>query len=349
VRALLQARPGTKSVVDWRQPGGPTKKVVYWAPPADMPWQEQLDTFGACVVPGVLTEPQAAQAHTDVVGALEYLTSGWDTPFRAAGTRDELRAAIKWMFPSHAQLFQYPPSLGQCDAVWRLRYAAADVFAKMYNVNKGDLITSIDGVSVCVPPELSGLGWQTTTEWLHLDTSYLHPQECVQGLVNCDDVHPGDATLTVLLGSHKLVHAAYAAFPSIPDSTFYMLKKTPELKQWYLDAGCEEVRVLAPRGSFVGWNTRTVHSGCNPIPGREQASWRVVVYACMMLRTLCTPAQLARRVKIFEEGRMTGHYAIKPSLFGKTPRTYGATLKPVTPLPKHYLTPLGRRLVGYST
>lgn len=67
-----------------------------------------------------------------------------------------------------------------------------------------------------------------------------------------------------------------------------------------------------------------------------------------MPRSLCTKANLAKKVKAFEELRTTNHYPHKPKFFAKTPRTYGGPPVPdVTPIEPPVLTELGRRLAGY--
>jgi hypothetical protein len=319
-----------------------------WAQPAGMSTAQALDTYGVAVVPGCLTGARLEAAQHDIPGAFEYMTQEWDTPFLVNGGRAEQRAASDFLFPSHRQLYQSPPCLGHCQAVWDVRQdpAVAQVFADIHAVPKEGLVVSFDGVGILPPPENTGVGWQQGG-WMHMDTSYRKPQHCTQGLVNLFDVHPGDATLTALLGSHKLVEEAAAAFEMpLPDKSFNFLKSVDGLKEWYIERGCQEVRVLAPAGAVVCWNTRTVHSGCNPIVGREHPSWRCVVYVCMMPRSSCTDKALARRVDIWRKGRMTGHYAADPHMFPATPRTYGKETKQVSVLARAELTRLGKRLVG---
>jgi len=319
-----------------------------WSPPAGMSTQESLKQFGVAVVPNVL-DPETVQTYKDALFAsFEHLTSEWDTPFMRNGTYEQLRTPARKMFPAHGQLFQYPPSLGQCQAVWDVRQdpRVVKVFADIHGVPSTELLTSFDGVSMLPPPEETGIGWQHGG-WLHADTSYHKPRPCVQGFVNFIDVHEDDATLTVLLGSHK----HFADVPKsmdVPDKTFIMLKTVPGLREWYDERGCEQVRVQAPAGSMVLWDAKTIHSGCNPIKGRPTPSWRLVVYTCMMPRSTSSPKDIKRRIGMFERGRMSNHFAPSPTMFASLPRTYGgASVMPVKPLAKPELSELGRKLVGY--
>ena len=320
--------------------------MMMWSPPDGMTMQESLDQFGIAVVPNVLDEQSVQTYKNDVFAAFEHLTSEWDTPFMRAGTHEQLRVPARKMFASHAQLFQYPPSLGQSQSVWNIRQdpRVVQVFADVHGVPTTELLTSFDGVSMLPPPEVIGIGWQRG-EWLHADTSYHKPRPCVQGFVNLIDVHEGDATLTALLGSHKLF--GDVPLNMVPDKNFTMLKTVPGLREWYEDRGCKQVRVQAPAGSVVLWDTKTIHSGCNPVRGRANASWRLVVYVCMMPRSTSSPKSIKRRIDMFERGRMSNHYAAAPSMFAKLPRTYGASIAPVKPLPYPQLSELGRKLVGY--
>ena len=48
---------------------------------------------------------------------------------------------------------------------------------------------------------------------------------------------------------------------------------------------------------------------------------------CYTPRSLASKSILAKRIKAFQEVRMTNHWPHKPKLFPINPRTYGAKLK----------------------
>lgn len=62
---------------------------------------------------------------------------------------------------------------------------------------------------------------------------------------------------------------------------------------------------------------------------------------------ICSDANIRKRIKAFEELRMTSHWPCNPKLFAKHPRTYGAELLETTDIPKPEITELGMRLIGY--
>ena len=66
-----------------------------------------------------------------------------------------------------------------------------------------------------------------------------------------------------------------------------------------------------------------------------------------MPREKAQKKDITKKIKAFEEMRMTSHWPCKIKLFPKMPRTYGAVVKPVTELPMPEINEIGRKLVGY--
>ena len=242
--------------------------------------------------------------------------------------------------------------VGHAQYVWDVRSNAkvAEVFAKLWDTKKEDLLCSFDGVAYHFPPEETGRAWYRN-EWFHSDQSYTrHGFECVQGWVSGYDVSDKDATLVVLTRSH-LKHKAFETFLQEKKSKVLpqdWQKLEADEVQWYKDEGCESLAIACPAGSVVLWDSRTVHHGREPIKGRERARLRNVAYVCMTPRAWCKKKDLIRKIKIFEEGRMTTHWPHRPKQFAKSPRTYGKELKPTGTLERPVLNALGRRLVGYD-
>ena len=59
---------------------------------------------------------------------------------------------------------------------------------------------------------------------------------------------------------------------------------------------------------------------------------------------------LKKKQKAHTEMRMTSHCAHRPMLFPKTPRTYGAALPTITPIPSDdpvRYTPIAKKLAGF--
>ena len=98
---------------------------------------------------------------------------------------------------------------------------------------------------------------------------------------------------------------------------------------------------------MVFWDSRTIHCGVEPRKGREEQNFRCVVYLCYTPRSLSTEKELKKKIKAFEEMRMTSHWPHKVKLFPKMPNTFGAKIKDVEPLNPPEINEIGRKIVGY--
>ena len=87
--------------------------------------------------------------------------------------------------------------------------------------------------------------------------------------------------------------------------------------------------------------------GVEPRKGREQQNFRCVVYLCYTPRSLSSGKEIKKKIKAFEEMRMTSHWPHKVKLFPKMPNTYGAQIEDVEPLTPPEINEIGRKLVGY--
>ena len=68
----------------------------------------------------------------------------------------------------------------------------------------------------------------------------------------------------------------------------------------------------------------------------------------MMPREDASQSVIKRRIKAFEEVRMSSHWPAKGfKLFPVNPRTYGGDLPETEEVSKPVLTDLGKKLVGY--
>lgn len=280
----------------------------------------------------------------------------WDTVEKVTLKRVQRADPKTWknwfdLNPMHGMLQQHY-GVGQAQYVWDVRANSkvAEVFSKLWETKKEDLLCSFDGVAYHFPPEETGRAW-FHNEWFHCDQSYKrHDLECFQGWVTGYEVGEKDATLIVLAGSH-LKHKAFETFLHEKKSKVLAQdwqKLQADEVQWYKDEGCEPLAIACPAGSLVLWDSRTVHHGREPLKERERARLRNVAYVCMTPRSWCKTKDLIRKVKIFEAGRMTTHWPHRPKQFAKVPRTWGKEVKATGTLEKPVLTALGRRLAGYD-
>eukprot|EP00128_Syssomonas_multiformis_P009917 Colp12_sorted_trinity150504_noHs@30990 len=255
------------------------------------------------------------------------------------------------LLPLHSMLIQHY-GVGHMEWVWKIREnpAVAGVFAELWRCSSAtDLLVSFDGVSIHMPPEITKRG-VFRKGWLHTDQgSTLVGHHCWQGQVNLRDVNEGDATLTIMPGSHALHTEFWKHFGLVEKDNWFKLddEKFPEHRAFFVDRGCEEVAILAPAGSLVLWDSRAMHYGREPSRDRRVSNHRFVAYVCMTPRRLASPKDLEKKRKAFQQARMTSHWPHKPKLFPMLPRTYGREipkLNVVSKPPK--LSKLGLKLAG---
>ena len=261
--------------------------------------QETLDTYGVAVLPNIIPQEELEVIKDKMFTTLTSMTKNLINPV----TREapESWKSIFTMQPLHGMLFQNF-GLGHAQFAWDIRQDPRinDVFAKLWNVNGSELLSSFDGVSISFPPETTGKGWHTA-DWYHSDQRFsfsgLHT---VQGLVGCYDTNEGDATLTVLEGSNKF-HREFSERFSLTenDSDWYKLKDH-EIA-FYESKGCTKKYIQATAGSLVLWDSRTIHAGSGPLPSRPVPNTRLVVYTCQKPKQYATPIDTTKKQTAFTE------------------------------------------------
>lgn len=86
-------------------------------------------------------------------------------------------------------------------------------------------------------------------EKLHLDQSLSDPSfQCVQSWVTVWDVHPGDATLTLLEGNNSLFESFSNAF-NLTSAKKDWRQHTEDQIQWFKDRGCVVRDITCEAGS----------------------------------------------------------------------------------------------------
>ena len=303
-----------------------------------------LEKYGVAVMHNVLTEDETTKMKSEMFDYLEHITKKFDTPFKRS--IDESYSEFYKLLPVHGMLMQCD-QIGHSQMVWNLRTNKKIVkaFSEFYGTD--DLLVSFDGVSFSPAHEITGRGYDKNNEWFHVDQSYTRNDfECMQSWVTARDVNEGDATLTVLVGSHKY-HKDFASHFGINKKDDWY-KLTKEEIQFYKDRGCEQLNVTCPKGSMVFWDSRTVHSGKNADKNRKKPNFRCIAYLCYTPRSWASESIIKKRIKAFEELRTTNHWPHKPKMFPKTPRDYGKPRPPIEPINKPILKNLGKKLVGYS-
>jgi hypothetical protein len=240
-------------------------------------------------------------------------------------------------------------NIGHAQYVWDIRQniKIIDVFSKIWNCKKDELLVSFDGVAYHMPPEITKRGWYRGKTWYHSDQSYLNNElKCIQGWVTGYDVNEGDATLSFLESSNHFHKDFKDNFDIKVKEDWYKLNEN-EFNFYVNDKNCIEKRIKCPKGSLVLWDSRTIHCGGEALKTRAQQNIRNVVYVCYEPKNHCEPKKILKKIKAFEEMRMTSHWPCKATLFPKMPRTYGAPVCEITKLTAPILNDIGKKLVGY--
>lgn len=307
-------------------------------------WQVDLREKGYAIIPDVLTSDECLNLENGFWNFWRRLSGG-----RLMKEDSETWKTIFEFFPLHGMLSQHF-SIAHMQEIWNVRShkRVKSVFATIWGTE--DLVVSFDGASTSLAPEVTGRGWHRN-DWLHLDQSTQRNDfECVQAWVTAEDVGPGDGTLMVLEGSHKL-HAKFAEHFCLKGDKNYRadwLKLTPEQDQWYRDQGCAQIAVECPKGAMVLWDSRTVHAGRSPVKGRAAPRNRFVAYVCMMPASHLKKIERNKKQRACLEGRVTNHWAAgRVKLFAKSPRTYGKALPDIPDFEPPHFTNEQARLAGW--
>jgi ectoine hydroxylase-related dioxygenase (phytanoyl-CoA dioxygenase family) len=307
-----------------------------------------LNQYGVAIIPNILDDQECDEMKQGMWNYLETITTNLPIPIKKSNL--QTLKSFKELYPKHSMLIQHW-SIGHAQFIWNIRTNPKVIrpFEKIWNVNKEDLLVSFDGASFHFPPEITKFGWANSNKsWLHCDQSYLRNGfECVQGWINAFDTNPGDATLTILEGSHKY-HADFANQFGSPNSNDWFILSQEHI-DWYVgNKACVKTNIKCPAGSLVLWDSRTIHCGIEPDISRINPNYRCVVYVCYTPRELASDSILEKKIKAWEDLRTTSHYPHKPKLFPLYPNTWNKPRPNIVQIPRPQINDLAYRLIGYT-
>lgn len=302
-------------------------------------FMRKLNKYGVCVIPNIIPEDECIVLRNNMWKELKYIHKN----------RFDIDDEKTWnnfydFLPLHSMLIQHF-SIAHLQSVWDVRQHenVGNIFSKIWNTPKEELLSSFDGISVNLPPEKTNRGWFLGNDWMHTDQA---PNRkglyCIQGLVNLYPVNEGDASLTVLEKSHKYHEEFFNYIDLHNNDNWYKL--VDDQKQWFIDKGCKQYCIQAPVGSLVLWDSRTIHQGIEAQKNRDHENFRMVVYTCLLPKENYSQKIRDKRKIMFENMRVTNHWGNK--MFPKTPRTYGKELKEFNEPPKPVLTEYGKKLIS---
>jgi ectoine hydroxylase-related dioxygenase (phytanoyl-CoA dioxygenase family) len=305
-----------------------------------------LNNFGVAIIPNILNEEECCEMNNGMWNTLETLTQDWEKPINR--NNSETWREMSKLYPKHSMLIQNW-SIGHAQYIWNIRQnpKVVEIFSKVWQCEKEDLLVSFDAASYHMPPETTKLGWYRGRDWYHSDQSFINSDfKCVQGWVTGYDVNEGDATLSILESSHDYHKDFHEHFGVNEKDDWYKLNEE-ELEYYIEKKTCLPKRIRCPKGSLVLWDSRTIHCGSEALKTRAAPNFRNVAYVCYEPRERCSEKNLIKKQKAFNEMRMTSHWPCKIKLFPKNPRTYGGPIYEVKQLPRPVLTELGKKLAGF--
>ena len=187
--------------------------------------------------------------------------------------------------------------VGHLPAVWETREACIPIFSDLWGTN--DLLTSFDGFCYMN-------GRKEFKHWMHCDQGRaLQTFCCVQGIVNLYPNGPNDGGTVLMSGSHHVFKEYLDKHPLDGIKGFFRIDPHDDLLKH-----CPIIKPCLEEGEILLFDSRTFH--CN-IPPKGNIP-RMSVYVSMMPKSQATGKELEKRRKLYNEGRMTGHWCYGPYL-----------------------------------
>ena len=325
-----------------------------------------LEKYGVAIMPSVLSEDECDEMVDGMWSTLGTLTEKFvagDGGGQIQRDDETTWCSLYELIPQHSMLIQHW-GIGHAQYLWNLRQnpKILKIWADFWEVEPNELLVSFDAVSYHLPPETTGRGWfvprvDRPYGWMHTDQSHSPGREgfeCVQSWVTGLDVNDGDATITILEGSH-LYHAEFAREFGKTDKGDWGPLKSEEEYNFYIKGSptrppCPRRCIKCPKGSIVFWDSRTIHAGQEPLKTRAEPNIRCVAYLCYSPRYLATNAALKKKLKHFEERRTTNHWPHRPHVFPIKPGGRWVpkdSLPNVVALPKPNISSIGYWLAGW--
>jgi hypothetical protein len=313
--------------------------------------RDRLEQEGLMIIPGVLDQTECDAMFNGMWDFFEHITQGWDIPISRldATTWDQFDV----LRPTNSMMYQ-TWNISHAQHMWDIRSkkSIVNIWAKFYNVEPTDLLTSFDGASWLVPHELiPRYKHQEYDLWFHLDqTAYKTELDGIQGLVTGLDVNPGDATFVYYEGSHKLIGELTEKFGIKTPSDWYPLDEKEN--DFFLEKCGSPKHLTCQAGSLVIWDSRLVHCNTGPTLNRSKPNYRCVQYLSYMPKSMADQETINKRIEGFENLRTSNHYASRATFFPTLPYEYrskGYRIDElITLIKRPVLTDLGLSLVGFN-
>lgn len=301
----------------------------------DLDWLVHLHTHGWAVVPIPNWNPEFTN-----------MFFHWFEQCCSNFNRNDSNTWIPANLPimSHGILKHY---FGHTELQWLIRELCADIFARIWNIQSGDLLCSFDGGCFLptIPKELNS----SFKQWIHTDEPRDFPNfSSVQGVVNFIENGPEDGGLILVEGSHTVFGEYMAKHPSEGIVWGFTDMADPLLSTRSL------IKICAPVGSIILFDSRLCHCNSSPhgslLKSDNTPRFRMCTYVSMAPRIYATQSELTKRTQLYKKGRLTGHWTYG-SWFKETsehPNTFGKAHNKPSTTEIAPLNPLRSRLIGYD-
>ncbi|KAF7198452.1 hypothetical protein HII31_00191 [Pseudocercospora fuligena] len=260
-------------------------------------WRDELIENGFVVLKGVLSTDKA-QSYMDRM-------CSWLESFPYGFKRDDPATWKAECLPNHMKGGMYHDYAVQHEKfMWDARCEPSVIapFQKLWETE--DLLVSFDGMNLTVPVTPR----PTSSPWPHVDQSPLRKgMQCVQGILNLAPNGPDDGGLVVLKSSSKLNEVFFKTKNIKEGNTWgpadwYGFEQ--EDVDWFIERGCEMVKVCAEPGDLVLWDSRTVHYNILPTTNNTRA----VMYICYSPAKFASQSDVEQKAAFFRDRVGTTHW-----------------------------------------
>jgi ectoine hydroxylase-related dioxygenase (phytanoyl-CoA dioxygenase family) len=284
-------------------------------------WQSDIRTRGWAVIPNIMSKDQVISFQAQFWNFLEScctkLSRNDKTTWINSNLPNESYGVIRHYF-------------GHTKLQWSIREIAYPYFAKLFQDT--NLLSSFDGGSFMLPGDR-----KTFREWFHSDQGRSFPNQAIgiQGVVTLSD--HGDKGGTVVIDYSNHIWQAYLDSHKLTGYSGYRVD-IDDIKD------AKFIKICAPAGSLVLFDSRTFHCNIPPIDG-----YRMAIYVSMQPRRGIDSKTLVKRIKAYEDNRMTNHWCYGPwfRVIERHPHTYGKEVNMPKVVEHSTLSELGKSLVGY--
>lgn len=261
---------------------------------------ETLDKYGVAVLPDVFTSDECDNYKKQIFRVLDQ-----DYDVREP---DDFEDKLKPL--RGCMLGSYGVSLMRPVLDLKTEEKAIEPFRKIWNEN--ELTTSLDRITIFPPPEQtrSKRFFSPNDLWFHADqASHKLDKCCIQSFVVLEPIEHGDGCLSVLLGSHTHFTQFVDHFRINTKGRDWMRIDVHNQFQWYVQRGCQWKMIMAPKGSMVFWDSRTIHMGTAPRSDRlVKDRYRFIVYTCFTPAKWQTAENRKTLRKAYIQNRSTNHW-----------------------------------------